>query len=179
MFADIANWVGLIGGISGLVALGLQLYELQKNRKPQLKLFIPYHFTGTQHETKYRTLFLLLRISNSTNADAFLYLETLRVELLYKGIWYQVTTLDIGEEIQTDFPEVIQHLSGVKYVKGFNKFKSPAISRNNPFSTYLPVTFPDMAVIENAEEVRITVKDCHLEKYTLQSKIILNDPQHL
>jgi hypothetical protein len=176
----IADWVGILGGVAGLLALGIEGYDHWKKRKPQLTLFIPYHFTGDEAQSKQRMLFALARISNTSERTAHLYLETLRAEVLFKGRWYQMSVPSFAPEanLQFDLPEPIQHHAGVKYFKFFNKFDATVISLDKPYSIFIGMTCLDRGVVDNAERLRIEVKDCNLSKYTIEADILRNDPEH-
>jgi hypothetical protein len=175
-----ADWVGVIGGISGFAALAVQGYTLWLKRRPALNLFVPYHFSTSDLNSKQRVLFALVRISNTSERPAYLYLETLRAEVLFKGRWYQMCVRNFPPQapLQFDLPERIQHHAGVKYFKVFHKFDSALISLDRPYSTYVGLTFHDPNVVNNADRLRLEVKDCNLVKYTIEADILKNDPEH-
>lgn len=166
--------IAIIGGVSGLVALAVQGIQLWRNRTPSLKLFVPYHFTGSASHNNQRVLFCLARISNLSERPAFIYLETLRAEVLFKGRWYQMSVWNIPKDkvLETDFPEHIQHEAGIKNVDPFNKFSSPVISLDNPYSSYIPITSSEQAVVEGAERLRLEFKDCNLKKFVIETEIL-------
>jgi hypothetical protein len=175
-----ADWVGVIGGIAGFAALAVQGYALWLKRRPALNLFVPYHFTGDEPNSKQRVLFALVRISNTSERPAHLYLETLRAEVLFKGRWYQMSVLSFAPhaDMHFDLPEPVQHYAGLKYFKLFNKFDGAVIPLDHPYSRYLGLAFHDPSVVNNAERLRFEVKDCNLVKYTVEADILKNDPEH-
>lgn len=177
---NISEAIGLVGGLSGLLALGMQGVKMWSNRSPDLRLFVPYHFTGSASHNQQRVLFCLSRISNLSGRPAFIYLETLRAEVLYKGRWYQMTVLNMpkGKSLETDFPEHIRHEAGIKYVEPFCKFDNPVIALNKPYSVYIPVTCTEQVVVENGERIRLEFKDCNLKKFIIETEILKNDPEH-
>ena len=175
-----SNWVGILGGLAGLLALAIEGYGYWKKRKPQLALFVPYHFTGDEAQSKQRILFALVRISNASERAAHLYLETLRAEVLFKGRWYQMSVPSFAPKanMEFDLPEPIQHHAGVKYFQFFNKFDAAVITLDNPYSRYIGMTCLDRGVVEKAERLRIEVKDCNLTRYIIEADILSNDPEH-
>jgi hypothetical protein len=175
-----ADWIGVIGGAAGLVALAVQGYVLWLKRKPALILFVPYHFTGDEPNSKHRLLFALVRISNTSERPAHLYLETLRAEVLFKGRWYQMSVPSFAPQatMQFDLPEPVQYYAGIKYFKFFNKFDSAVIPLDLPYSRYLGLAFHDPSVVNNAERLRLEVKDCNMIKYVIEADILKNDPEH-
>ena len=105
-----ADLIGILGGVAGLVALLVQGYTLWQKRKPALVLFVPYHFTGDEAQSNQRILFALIRLANTSERPAHLYLETLRAEVRYKGRWYQMSVPSFAPQaqMQFDLPEHIQ-----------------------------------------------------------------------
>jgi hypothetical protein len=180
---DVTFWTGVlgIGGIAGIAALGFQSYDLWSRRVPNLKLFVPYNFKGTHSESKDRFIFALVRISNSSYREAFIYLETLRAEVLFKKRWYQmsVPSFPANHGAQFDLPEEVQHYAGVKYISFFNKFDSPVISLDKPYSRYIGLYCSNPNIVEGAEKLKLEFKDCNLRRYTLIADIVNNDPEYL
>ncbi len=177
---SLSEVTALIGGLAGFTALAVQGIHLWKNRNPSLKMFVPYHFTGSASHNNQRLLFCLVRISNLSDRPAFVYLETLRAEVLFKKRWYQMSVWNFpkGQSLQTDIPEPIQHDAGIKDVPPLNKFSSPVISLDNPYSAYIPITCSEQAVVEGGERLKLEFKDCNLKTYVIEAEIIKNDPQH-
>lgn len=181
MVISVTNLIAVIGGLAGFTAFVIQGIQLWKNRSPSLRLFIPYHFTGSASENNQRFLFCLVRISNLSERPAFIYLETLRAEVLFKGRWYQMSVISFpkDKQLETDFPDHLIYYSGLKDVQHFNKFSGPIISLDNPYSSYIPITYSESNVVEGAERLRLEFKDCNLEKYVIESDILDNDPQNI
>lgn len=177
---NVVNWIGLIGGAAGLIALGLEGYRLWMKRRPSLTLFVPYHFTGDDASSRQRMLFALVRISNHSERTAYLYLETLRAEVKFKGRWYPMSVPSFPPSVtfHCDLPETIQHHAGVKYIRFFNKFDPAVIALDKPFSRYFGMTCHDRVAVENAERLRLEVKDCNLVRYIIEADIQKNDPEH-
>jgi hypothetical protein len=178
---NVSDWVGVLGGLAGLLALGVEGYALWLKRRPELILFVPYHFTGDHAQSKQRMLFALIRISNTSERVAHLYLETLRAEVLFKGCWYPMSVVSFSPKsnMEFDLPEPIQHHAGIKYFNFFNKFDPAVVSLDSPYSRYLGMTCPDRGVLENAERLRIEFKDCNLHHYIIEADILKNDPEHI
>ncbi|WP_288650142.1 hypothetical protein [Pseudomonas sp. UBA5568] len=111
---DAAGFVGVIGGLAGMAALAIEGYGLWNKRKPRLKIFAPYSFTGDADKEK--MLFVLVRIANTSERAAHLYLETTTAEILYKGRWYPVGVVSFAKDVKLNFdlPENIQYHAGVK-----------------------------------------------------------------
>lgn len=180
---NVAFWTGIlgVGGFAGFAALGFQAYDLWSRRAPKLKLFVPYNFKGTDSGTQSRFMFALVRISNSSYREAFIYFETLRAEILFRKRWYQMTVPSIPPDhaMTFDLPEQVQHYAGVKYILFFNKFDSPVIALDKPYSRYMGMYCSNSNVVEGAEKLRLQFKDCNLRRYTLIADILKNDPEYL
>lgn len=175
-----ADVIGVIGGLAGFAALAIQGYTTWQKRKPDLKLFVPYNFSGDNAQSGQRMKFCLVRISNLSERPAYCYFETLKAEVLYKNRWHPVEVPSFPEDAKMSFdlPEAIQFHAGVKQIPFFNKFISPVISLDNPFSRYLAVTCHDRGAMEHGEKLRIEFKDCNLTKHVLEADILKNDPEH-
>jgi len=175
-----ADVIGMIGGFAGLAALAVQAYLLWQKRKPDLKLFVPYHFSGDHAESGQRMMFCLVRISNLSERSAYIYFETLKAEVLYRGRWHPVDVPSFPESasMQFDLPENVQFHAGVKQIPFFNKFSSPVISLDQPYSKYFAVTCHDRGAMEYGEKLRLEFKDCNLERHVLEAEILKNDPEH-
>jgi hypothetical protein len=170
--------IGILGGLAGLVALIVQGYILWQKRKPDLRLFVPYHFSADRPDSDGRLLFCLIRISNLSERPAFIYFETVKAEILYRKCWHTASVPNFPEDSKFtfDLPEQTQHHAGVKQFKFFNKFSNNVISLDNPYSRYFALTYPDRNIIENAEKLRLAFKDCNLKKHVLEAEILKNDP---
>lgn len=178
---NIADFVGIIGGIAGLGALSIEGVSIWRRRKPKLTLFAPYNFTGNNSENNARLLFVLIRISNSSERIANLFLETTRAEVLYRGVWYPVAvpSFQKNTEIRFDIPDEIQHIAGIKNFQFFNKFDEAVISFDRPYSRYIGMYSDSVDTINNAERVRLVIHDCNLRKYVIEGDIRKNDPEHM
>lgn len=178
---DIADLIGIVGGIAGLVALGIEGYNLWKKRSPQLKIFAPYSFTGDNAGTGERMLFVLIRIANSSERVAHLYLETTSAEILYRNRWYPVGVVSFAKDAQMNFdlPENVQVHAGIKSFKFFDKFDSAVVSLDNPYSRYVGLRSHSAEALNNAERIRFVIYDCNLQKYIVETEILKNDPEHI
>ena len=176
-----ADVIGIIGGIAGFTALAVQGYLMWQKRKPDLKLFVPYNFSGDHAGSGQRMMFCLVRISNLSERPAYLYLETLKAEVLYKNRWHPVEVPSFSEQVNMSFdlPEQVQFHTGVKQIPFFNKFSSPVISLDNPYSRYFAVTCHDRGAMEQGERLRLEFKDCNFTKHVLEADILKNDPEHV
>jgi len=180
MYINIPNSIAVIGGLAGFTAFIIQVIQLWKNRSPSLRLFIPYHFTGSASHNNQRVLFCLIRISNLSERPAFIYLETLRAEILFKERWYQMSVISFpkDQQLQTDLPENVQYEAGLRDIKHFNRFSGPVISLDSPYSVYIPMTFLDQVVVEKGERLKLEFKDCNLKKYIIEAEISKNAPEY-
>ncbi|MCC5879712.1 MAG: hypothetical protein JJU03_07450 [Idiomarina sp.] len=178
---QLADLLGIIGGLAGLLALAVQGYLIWQKRKPDLKLFVPYNFSGDHTESGQRMMFCLVRISNLSERPAYVYFETLKAEVLYKNRWHPVEVPSFSQQANMDFdlPEAVQFHTGVKQIPFFNKFSSPVISLDNPYSRYFAVTCHDRGAIDHGERLRLEFKDCNLTKHVLEAEILKNDPEHV
>ncbi|GEM_PF-5397092 len=73
-------FIGVIGGIIGIITGLWTLFDRLKNSKPQIKIFIPFSFKSNDAITHDYLLHLYIRFSNLTQVPAFIFLETLEVE---------------------------------------------------------------------------------------------------
>ena len=176
-----ADLIGLVGGLAGVLALLIEGYNHWKKRNPNFVLFAPYHFTGTDATTRQRMLFVLVRVANTSERVAHLYLETLRAEVFYEKRWYPMSVINIPENapVAVDLPVHIQQHAGVNQIKFFNKFDPAVVSVDHPYSRYLIMMCANPNVAENAERLRLEFKDCNLMRYVLEAEILPNDPEHL
>lgn len=176
-----ADVIGIIGGIAGFTALAVQAYLMWQKRKPDLKLFVPYNFSGDHAESGQRMMFCLVRIPNLSERPAYVYFETLKAEVLFRNRWHPVEVPSFAEQanMSFDLPEPVQFHTGVKQIPFFNKFSSPVISLDNPYSRYFAVTCHDRGAMEHGERLRLEFKDCNLTKHVLVADILKNDPEHV
>lgn len=165
---DISTIVAISGGIIGLIGGCISIYEIWTNRKPKLQLFAPFYWQG-QDTKAGLTLSILIRISNSTKKSAFLYFETISVEIKKNDIWVKGKVLTVmSDTITCDLPIETQVLYGINKVAYLNSFTDAIIERNNPLTKYIAIGGLDKEYLLNPEGVRIIVEDCHHKKYTLK-----------
>jgi len=175
-----ADWIGIVGGITGLIALALQTHVMWLKRRPKFKLYLPYRYSGAIQNT--RVLFILMRLSNLSERNAHIYFETLTAEALYKGRWYQMQvelSSTPSEQIIIDLPDSVKNYAGVNDIPRFNKFDNGFISLDNPYSRYIALTCAQREVVEMPERVRFEFQDCNLFWYSVEGEVLLeNDPEH-
>lgn len=177
---NLSDTIGIVGGLAGLLALGIEAYSLWKRRSPNLTMFTPYYFSGEAPDNK-RILFVLVRISNSSERIANLYLETATAEILYKGRWYPVIIPNFAKGISVDFdlPEAFKHHAGIGSFDFFNKFDEANVSIDYPYSRYMGFHSHQTNAIDAPERLRLTLRDCNLKKIVVESEILKNDPEHM
>jgi len=159
--------IGICGGIVGLIGGCISICEIWTNRKPKLKLFAPFYWHGQNTKTGL-VLSILLRISNSTKKSAFLYFETISVEIKKNNIWTKGQVLTVmSDTIACDLPIEDQAIYGISKVAYLNSFTDAVIERNNPLTRYIAIGGLDKECLLNPEGVRITVEDCYHKVYTL------------
>lgn len=159
----IAVVVGVIGGI-------WSLWDRIINRKPILKLFTPYYFSCKDGVSMQPVLMILVRISNSSQKSAFLYLETMSIEVMSNGKWYKTKRLNTEQTtpLKTDFSEAEKVRFGINDVKYLNRFGCTVVSYDNPLSGYVPVAHEEESVLTNIDKIRIKVTDCHFKSYEME-----------
>ena len=177
---DLANWTGFLGGVAGLAALVMQGYDVWKRRRPVLRLWVPFCFVGTHASSKQRVLFALIRISNTSERPAYLYLETLRAHVYLTGGWHEVGVLAFPGDtlVNTDLPETARLHAGIEYIKAFSRFDNAVVSLDTPFSRYLGLTSADAELTAAPGRLRVSVKDCNLVAYELEADIQASEPPH-
>jgi hypothetical protein len=166
--------VSVICNVAGVVALSLQGLTWWHNRAPSLMLFAPYYFTGSAPDTGRRTLNVLVRISNSSNADAFIYPETILAEVHHDGKWYRMQVLySKAEGLQTDMPEGAVVSWGIDDWKPLKKFEDVVIARSHPLTRTITLSYdsPDIAkgaaILNNVTAIKLSFRDCHMKQFTL------------
>lgn len=174
---EIADFIGVVGGLAGMGALCIEGVSLWRKRIPRLTMFIPYH-GGGQNTAGQEVMFLLVRISNSSERIAHMYLETLSAELLHKRKWHQAIVPSYRKDVTLSFDLdlEIQHQSGIRSFEPFNKFDKAIITMDEPYCRYISLYCDMGAELREAEELRITVYDCNLRKYKIKGKILKQDP---
>lgn len=155
--------IGVIGGI-------WSLWDRWRNRKPNLTLFAPYHFSCRDAKTSWPILMILARISNSSKQNAFLYLETMGIEVYSKGKWHKLQRLEIDQKtpLETDFSESEKVRFGLNDVKYLNRFGDTIVSYDKPLCGYIPAARENEAVFNEIDKIRINIKDCRFKLYKLE-----------
>ena len=107
MGSSILFWTGLIGGTIGTVAGVLALIDRWRDRHPRLHLFAPHNFYCKMPSSGTEIWNILVRFSNTSRCAAYLYIETLAVDIKRHGRFHKARTLisEFGAEVQTDFSE--------------------------------------------------------------------------
>lgn len=162
---------GIIGGIIGIITGLWTLFDRLKNSKPQIKIFIPFSFKSNDAITHDYLLHLYIRFSNLTQVPAFIFLETLEVELYSDESkkWHKAQRLTlINEKITTDFSKEMEKMLGVNIAKTLSVFDETLIMFNKPLSGYL--TFK----VENRKYSKIkgTVKDSRHKRLKIKSDLV-------
>jgi hypothetical protein len=154
--------VSNIGVIVALTLGVIQVIEWRNNRTPKLHLFVPEYYTGTDVGANKRFLAVLVRISNFTQKNAYLFPETMAVKVKSKGKWYRTEIKWIPKEyIETDFTEYEKVLHGTSEVKLLKRFESPVIAYDNPLTRFIVLSCEDTSLLENIDGIKIYVEDCH------------------
>jgi len=170
-FTSVADWTGLLGGLAGIISLIVTMWALWMNRSPSLHLFAPHYFVGLDAKSRVPVLNVLLRISNASERSAFLYLETMSVEMDYDGKWVQMLRLetDPDKPIQTDFSDSKALTFGLKHCRYLPRFGNPVISRDNPLSGFIALA-GDSSIKDLKWPLRMRLKvfDCHFVKHVLE-----------
>ena len=154
--------LGVIGGI-------WSLWDRWKNRKPRLELFVPQYSTGIDAKSERCGLFLLVRISNSSQKNAYILPETISVEIEKNGKWYKtpVAWIPKKEFLETDFSEHEKVIHGVEEVQLLKRFESPVISYDYPLTRYIVATHNNDSVLKTMDKIRIKIRDCHMKLYDM------------
>ena len=163
-------WIGTIGGGLGIASIMLHLVGWWINRKPRLRLFAPYQWSGVDTGLKKRIANIVVRVSNNSRAAAFLYLETMSAELRYAGRWVKARRLEPPasvKRVKTDFPEGLRQRFGLDDITPLRRFESPLITYERPLSGLLILDPDSEEVARGFDAVRLIVKDCHLKQHVL------------
>jgi hypothetical protein len=151
---------------------GIQIYEWYKNRQPKLELFIPQYSTGRDPNSNTIVLNMLVRISNSRVKNAYLFPETMSVEVKNNGTWYKTQIEWIPNITYLTFADITPHqqtIWGMNEVPVLKRFENPVIKYDNPLSRYITVTHKKSeSVLKNPSDIRIKVRDCHMQLYTME-----------
>ena len=176
---DFSILIGVILGLIGIAGGYLTLIDKWKNRKPKLNLFVPYNWSGVDTGANKRFLNLYLRISNSSNKSAFLYLETLYVEVKINGKWFPTEFFEV-ELKGTDFPEAEKERFGIGKVEFLKRFNENVVTYDKPLCGYISVTCNKDSIFESSiEAIKVEVYDCHERRYILHvdlNKQLEKDP---
>ena len=137
---SIGSTVGLIGGIVGIIASLWAFCDRFKNRKPNIKVFAPYHWTANDAKTGQQVLFVYFRFSNISQTPTYLFLETLKTEIYYSESeqWENIQNLKLlKDKVQTDFSEAKKNEFGIEKAKYLNVFDDCIIKYSEPLCGYL------------------------------------------
>lgn len=159
-----------VGAIAGLIVAGIQISNWYENREPKLELFIPQFSTGRDPNSNTLVLNMLVRISNSHAKNAYIFPETMSVEVKKNGTWYKTQIVWIPDTYLTfaDIPPYQQNIWGMNEVPVLKRFENPVITYANPLSRYITVTHKNESVLENPTDIRIEVRDCHMKLYKME-----------
>jgi hypothetical protein len=137
---DLGLIIGLIGGIIGVISGLWVLVDRFKNRKPKIKAYSPYHWTGTDAVTGKHTLFVFFRFSNISQTPTYFYLDTLKAEILNTKLnkWEKVQSLILPTaEIQTDFTAEEKNIFGINKARFLDIFDDCLVKYSEPLCGYL------------------------------------------
>jgi hypothetical protein len=162
--AVIGGITGIVGGIAG----ALSLHDRWKHRKPALELFAPYFYRACDSETGRLAFNVLIRISNSSKRTAYLYPETMCVQLRSDWTWSDVQVLHVlRETAETDFNEPQDAHFGTQDVPYLRRFEMTAISQDTPLTRYICLSSDNEYLLTHPKGIRIEIHDCHLRKHVL------------
>ncbi len=172
------------GSIAALILTVTQLCDWWENREPKLKLFVPYTFTGRSTLNDTLALLILARISNSHAKNAYLFPETMSVQVRSNNIWYitPLAWVTGGDFLVSDLPKNEEVSSGVNEIPILKRFENPIITYDNPLSRYIAVTHENESVLKNITDIRIEVEDCHKKLYEMEVNLVeqqrVHDPNY-
>jgi hypothetical protein len=163
--------VSNIGIITALFLGIIQITEWWNNRKPNLELFIPQFSTGRDSNSNILALNMLVRISNSRVTNAYIFPETMSIEIKSNGTWHKTQIAWIPDKTHLVFADISRYeqtMWGMNEVPILKRFENPVITYYTPLSRYITVTHEENeSVLKNPTDIRIKVRDCHMELYTL------------
>lgn len=164
----IPSLIGIIGGFIGAISGLLALWDRWKNRKPRLYLLAPYNFSCNDAFTKRPIRLFYIRIANSSKKPAFLYIETMSIEVNSSGIWHKMEILktDSKTPLETDFSESQKVCFGLRDMKYINRFDETVVDYDSPLCGLVPLAFQSNT-IHKIEKIKMKIKDCHLNSYTM------------
>ncbi len=157
--------IGVVGGIIGALAGSWSLFDRFANRHPRLLMFAPYNWAGSD-TTAGPTYGIFIRLSNLSQAPAFLYLETLKAELYSGGTWHTALVLSLPQThaIATDFPQELQAHLGLNDARVLNRFLDGLVTYDRPLCGYILVSSPFDDMTTPLEAIRLSVFDSHLKR---------------
>lgn len=171
-----ADLIGILGGLAGVLALVIQGYTMWRNRLPKLVMFVSNVITGELNNQRH--LILMIRIANTSERPAYMYLETLYAEVLFNGRWHHAPTLIFppGAKLHFDLSAEHQQQSGVKEIKFIEKFEDALITLDRPYSRYLPLAPQKVTHLEQVTRLRIKLKDCNLHEHVVEADLPKHGP---
>lgn len=169
---DAAAWIGLIGGVVGVLGGLISICTYVRDSSPDLRIEAPYRFFGQAAEGQ-STMLVLLRISNRTKADCTIYFDHIDEATVFSsGGWHSVQTpLVLTTKVSTDLTPELQKLYGLDQVGFFNRFTDNTVQWNRPITGYIAFTHSNKKLLEEATEIRITVKDSGGKRRTLECSL--------
>jgi hypothetical protein len=162
------NW-GIIGCIVGTIGGSITIKDWFDNRKPQLVLMVPANWTGIDAGNNVKGLNLLMRISNHSKRNAYLFPETMAVKIKHKGQWYpvEIAGYDDIKYLKTEFSKNKQIQYGINEVEVLKRFDSPVICYDKPLTRYITVISENQDILDNIEGVKVRVEGCGGEVYVI------------
>jgi hypothetical protein len=142
-------------------------------------LFAPYNWSGLDTGPGKKIVCFVVRLSNGSRAPAFLYLETMSVELRYAGNWVKTEWCEPPASVQhlrTDFPEELRTLLGVDVLKPLRRFQDLHVTYAAPVSGLLILRPDGDEACRGFDAIRVTVKDCHLKPHVLTADVTEQAP---
>lgn len=163
--------IGFLGAIIALTNGLYTIYAVVKNRKPELKAFIPYNFTGYADADKPKPILgLLVRIANERRNSAYLYLETMSIDIKYNNTWHttEILMTDSKTPFKPQFDETSEYIRfGVNDVGYLNRFADNRITYDKPITGYIIVTYTDREALKGFDKVRVRVRDSHMRLHDM------------
>jgi hypothetical protein len=171
---NIADIIGILGGVTGLVALAVQGYTMWQNRRPKLVMFISNVLIG--YLNKQPNLIVLIRLANTSTRPAFMYLDTLYAEVLCNGRWHPAPALIFppGAKMNFDLPAESQQRSGVHAIKPLEIFEDALITLDHPYSRLIPLNPQGVSHLEKVTRLRIKLKDSSLHEHQVEADFPLH-----
>jgi hypothetical protein len=164
----------VVSNIGIIVALSLgviQVVEWWNNREPKLELFVPQFSTGRDPNSNILALNMLVRISNSHAKNAYLFPETMSIEVKNNSTWHKTHIAWISDRTYLVFADISpyeQTVWGMNEVPILKRFENAVISYDNPLSRYITIVHENESVLQNVDGIRIQVRDCHMKLYKME-----------